>query len=387
MAKWLLPDNIADVLPTEARQIEALRRRLLDLYRGYGYELVMPPLLEYLESLLTGTGQDLNLRTFKLVDQWSGRTLGVRADITPQVARIDAHLLNRAGVTRLSYSGSVLHTRAAGMNATREPMQVGAELYGHAGLEADIEIAELALASLSAAQLATEVRLDLSHMGVIRALLSSASLSAEQTDEIVALVRSKDLPGLRRCAWLDVGVREALQQLCRLYGTSDILRQARQILPAQDSITRALNELQTLATAMQARGASITVDLSEMRGYQYHSGIVFAVYCRDLPSAVIRGGRYDEVGKAFGRSRPATGFSLDLRELAALLPALPPSAAIRAPWSDDRALCDLIAQLRAAGEIVVQTLPGHEDEQQEYSVNRVIEQTAQGWQVTVLEKE
>ncbi|MCA3159902.1 MAG: ATP phosphoribosyltransferase regulatory subunit [Burkholderiales bacterium] len=384
MAKWLLPEYIADVLPAEARHLEALRRGLLDLYGSYGYELVMPPLLEYLDSLLTGTGQDLNLRTFKLVDQLSGKTMGLRADITPQVARIDAHLLNREGVVRLCYAGSVLHTRPAGMNATREPLQVGAELYGHAGLEADLEIAELALASLALVQ-ADSPRLDLSHMGVIRALLQTLT-APELADEVVAMVRRKDKPGLRDCPGLPEATRRALQTLCGLYGGIEILQQARVTLPEQAGIHQALDELQTLAQALGARGAQITIDLGEMRGYQYHSGIVFAAYCHNIPSAVIRGGRYDQVGQAFGRARAATGFSLDLRELAALAPTPPAAPAILAPWSDETDLQTLIAHLRVQGNTVVQALPGHEPELQEYRIDRVLKKTAQGWQVTFLEK-
>jgi ATP phosphoribosyltransferase regulatory subunit len=384
MAKWLLPEYIADVLPAEARHLEALRRGLLDLYGSYGYEMVMPPLLEYLDSLLTGTGQDLNLRTFKLVDQLSGKTMGLRADITPQVARIDAHLLNREGVVRLCYAGSVLHTRPAGMNATREPLQVGAELYGHAGLEADLEIAELALASLALVQ-ADSPRLDLSHMGVIRALLQTLT-APELADEVVAMVRRKDKPGLRDCPGLPEATRRALQTLCGLYGGIEILQQARVTLPEQAGIHQALDELETLAQALGARGAQITIDLGEMRGYQYHSGIVFAAYCHDVPSAVIRGGRYDQVGQAFGRARAATGFSLDLRELAALAPTPPATPAILAPWSDETDLQTLIAHLRVQGNTVVQALPGHEPELQEYRIDRVLKKTAQGWQVTFLEK-
>lgn len=384
MAKWLLPEYIADVLPAEARHLEALRRGLLDLYGSYGYELVMPPLLEYLDSLLTGTGQDLNLRTFKLVDQLSGKTMGLRADITPQVARIDAHLLNREGVVRLCYAGSVLHTRPAGMNATREPLQVGAELYGHAGLEADLEIAELALASLALVQ-ADSPRLDLSHMGVIRALLQTLP-DPELADEVVAMVRRKDKPGLRDCPGLPEVTRGALQTLCGLYGGIEILQQARVTLPEHEGIHQALDELQTLAQALGARGAQVTIDLGEMRGYQYHSGIVFAAYCHDVPSAVIRGGRYDQVGQAFGRARAATGFSLDLRELAALAPTPPAAPAILAPWSDETDLQILIAHLRVQGNTVVQALPGHEPELQEYRIDRVLKKTAQGWQVTFLEK-
>ena len=393
MTQWLLPEYIADVLPNEARQIEALRRQLLDLYQRYGYELVIPPLLEYLDSLLTGTGQDLNLRTFKLVDQLSGRTLGVRADITPQVARIDAHLLNRQGVVRLSYAGSVLHTRPASMNATREPLQIGAELYGHTGIEADIEIAELALASLALANVA-QARIDLSHIGVVRAVLADSALSDEWTERIIGLLRTKDVPGLLELSDLPTATTQALVNLCQLYGGTEVLARARRELPAQPAISQALDEVERLAIALKQRGAQVTVDLAEMRGYQYHSGIVFALYCHDMPSALVRGGRYDQVGQVFGRARAATGFSLDLRELAALALPVPTRAAVSAPWQEpsstpsqqDAALRELIAQLRAAGEIVVQTLPGHENQPQEYGCDRVIEKTADGWKVKPVEK-
>jgi ATP phosphoribosyltransferase regulatory subunit len=286
-------------------------------------------------------------------------------------------------VVRLCYAGSVLHTRPAGMNATREPLQMGAELYGHAGLEADIEIAELALASLARVQ-ANSTRLDLSHMGVIRALLKTLP-APELAEEVVSLVRRKDIPALRDCPGLPETTRQALQTLCGLYGTLEILDRARVSLPALPGIHQALDELQTLAQALSTRGAQITLDLGEMRGYEYHSGIVFAVYCRDVPSAVVRGGRYDQVGLAFGRARPATGFSLDLRELAALAPAPVPTSAILAPWSAEPDLRALIAHLRTQGNTVVQALPGHEPELQEYRVDRVLKKTVQGWQVTFLE--
>lgn len=389
MTHWLLPEYIADVLPNEARQIEALRRQLLDLYQSYGYELVIPPLLEYLDSLLTGTAQDLNLRTFKLVDQLSGRTLGVRADITPQVARIDAHLLNRQGVVRLSYAGSVLHTRPASMNATREPLQIGAELYGHAGIEADIEIAELALVSLALSNV-KQMRIDLSHIGVVRAVLASHALDNEITERIMTLLRAKDVPSLLALSNLPTTIRQALVNLCQLYGGTEVLARARLELPSQPAISQALDELQHLAAALHEHGAQVTVDLAEMRGYQYHSGIVFALYCNDLPSALVRGGRYDQVGQVFGRARAATGFSLDLRELAALMPPVSMATAISAPsqppLQQDLALRELVSQLRAAGEVVVQTLPGHENEAPEYRCDRTIKKTSDGWTVQRVEK-
>ena len=283
MPNWLLPENIADVLPSEARKIEELRRVILDNFRLYGYELVMPPLLEYLESLLAGAGPDTNLRTFKLVDQLSGRTMGVRADMTTQVARIDAHLLNRASVTRLCYAGSVLHTRPSGLHATREPLQIGAEIYGHAGLEADAEIQELALASLALAGF-TEVRLDLSHVGVLRAIIASDQKALRDESELYNLVRAKDISGLRAItADYAAASRSALMELPSLYGDATILARAREVLPAWPGIVGAIDELEVLVGL--ASGASVTIDLADLRGYQYESGAMFAIYVPGLPNA------------------------------------------------------------------------------------------------------
>jgi ATP phosphoribosyltransferase regulatory subunit len=370
MPNWLLPENIADVLPSEARKIEELRRVLLDNFRLYGYELVMPPMLEYLESLLTGAGQDMDLRIFKLVDQLSGRTMGVRADMTTQVARIDAHLLNRASVTRLCYAGSVLHTRPSGLHATREPLQIGAEIYGHAGLEADAEIQELALASLALAGI-SRVRLDLCHVGVLRAIIATDAKAQKSEAELFALLEAKDIPGLKALVQnFDPVTSEALLALPSLYGDASIIPRARQVLPKAPGIARALDELDLLIK--QAGTASVTVDLADLRGYHYHSGVMFAAYVPGLPNAVARGGRYDQVGEAFGRARPATGFSMDLRELARLLPGAERKRAIRAPWGTEAALRQKIAELRKAGEIVIQSLPGHENDQDEFDCDRAV---------------
>jgi ATP phosphoribosyltransferase regulatory subunit len=284
MPNWLLPENIADVLPSEARKIEELRRVLLDHFRLFGYELVMPPLLEYLESLLTGAGQDMELRTFKLVDQLSGRTMGVRADITTQVARIDAHLLNRRSVTRLCYAGSVLHTQPSGLHATREPLQIGAEIYGHAGLEADAEIQELVLASLAIANI-TAARLDLCHVGVLRALLDADPQANAHASSLYALLEAKDLPALDKISKsFDPVVRQALLDLPRLYGDLRILQRAREVLPSLPGIVKALDELQTLAELITT--ADVTFDLADMRGYHYHSGVMFSVYVNGTRSRV-----------------------------------------------------------------------------------------------------
>ncbi|MDE2585203.1 MAG: ATP phosphoribosyltransferase regulatory subunit [Betaproteobacteria bacterium] len=354
---WLLPEYLADALPAEAHNIERLRRQTLDLFRLHGYELVMPPMLEYLESLLTGAGQDLRLKTFKLVDQLSGRTMGVRADITPQVARIDAHLLNREGVVRLSYCGSVLHTLPAATAATREPIQIGAEIYGCAGVEADLEIIRLMAASLAGAGLSA-TRLDLGHVGIFRALAEAAGLPAEADEEIFALLQAKDVPGLNEaCRNLAEPYRSALLRLPELYGGAEILARAAQELPALPAVTAALESLSRLAK--KAGDLPIGFDLSDLRGYHYHNGMVFAAYSPGCASALALGGRYDGAGQTFGRARPATGFSMDLREVARLAPAVTRAGAILAPCADgDGALAEQVAALRAQGSVVVEELPG-----------------------------
>ena len=378
MPNWLLPENIADVLPSEARKIEELRRLMLDNFRLYGYELVMPPLLEYVDSLLTGAGKDTDLRTFKLVDQISGRMLGLRADMTIQVARIDAHLLNRDSVTRLCYAGSVLHTRPSGLHATREPLQIGAEIYGHAGLEADAEIQELALASLALAGF-PEVRLDLAHVGVLRAILADDPAALKDEAALYTLLRAKDTPGLDVIsAAYAPATRAALLALPNLYGDIDVLARARDVLPDLPGITRSLAELAALAGSALGR-AEVAIDLADLRGYAYESGAMFALYVPGLPNAVANGGRYDHVGEAFGRARPATGFSLDLRELARLLPTAERKHSIRAPWGNAPELRDQIAMLRKAGEVVIQSMPGHDNDQDEFECDRVLVLEDSNW--------
>src|SRR4029453_16931509 len=311
MTRWLLPENISDVLPREALRVEQLRRALLDLYAGYGYELVIPPLIEYIDSLLTGTGSDLDLRTFKLVDQSSGRMLGLRADATPQVARIDAHILNRAGTARLCYAGSVLHARPQHPLAVREPLQVGCERYGASGIAADSEILELAVLSLRHAGL-NPVQLDLGHTGVVRGLLDMARLSPEAEDEVLAALSSKDLPALERSvAGLPSQVADGLLSLGRLSGGSEVIELARRSLPDERAIAVALDELQELS--MRCGADAVSIDLADLHGYRYLTGVTFAAYAAPLPSALLRGGRYDNIRKAFGRARPAVGFSVYLR--------------------------------------------------------------------------
>ncbi|MGU7775838.1 ATP phosphoribosyltransferase regulatory subunit [Burkholderia sp. MR1-5-21] len=379
MSTWLLPENIADVLPSEARKIEELRRRLLDRFRSYGYEMVMPPLLEYLESLLTSGGNDLRLRTFKLVDQLSGRTLGLRADITPQVARIDAHLLNRQGVTRLCYAGNVLHTRPRGLHATREQIQIGAEIYGHAGLEADLEIQQLMLDALHLTGL-SKIRLDLCHAGVLAALFARDAQAAERGEALYDALAGKDVPLLNELTDdLGADTRAALRALPHLYGDASVLDEARAKLPALPEITRALDDLAQLAA--QVKDAEVAIDLADLRGYAYHSGAMFSAYVDGVPNAVARGGRYDHVGQAYGRARPATGFSLDLREIARISPVEARGTAILAPWAQDDALRAAVAALRDAGEVVIQALPGHDHVLDEFACDRSLVERSGAWVV------
>jgi ATP phosphoribosyltransferase regulatory subunit len=378
---WLLPEHIADVLPSEARRIEELRRTLLDRARSFGFELVVPPLMEHLESLLTGTGRELDLRTFKLVDQLSGRTLGVRADTTPQVARIDAHLLNRVGVSRLCYCGPVLHTRPGAPHATREPLQLGAEIYGHQGLEADLEVQDLALDGLHAAGL-NGLLLDLADARIVRGVLAGVSVDSEKLQSVVGALAAKDAAAL---AGLTDGfpqvTRNALRSLVTLYGDESVLAQARAELPDRALIRQALDDLRWLAERVQVSHADVRVgfDLADLSGYAYYSGARFAVYAAGAADAVVRGGRYDEVGAIFGRNRPAVGFSLDLRALAGWMTPMAPRAAVRAPWGEDQALRTAVRRLRAQGETVLCILPGHEHEAQEFDCDRELVEANGQW--------
>ena len=383
-SSWQLPDQIADVLPSEARHIEELRRLLLDTARSYGYELVMPPLLEHLESLLTGTGEALDLQTFKLVDQLSGRTLGLRADTTPQVARIDAHLLNRSGVARLCYCGPVLHTRAERPHATREPLQFGAEIYGHAGLEADLEVQVLALEALSAAGV-SGVSVDMADVRIVGSLLAGVNMPAKTLALVHTALAAKDASELDSLtaslgSRISAAARQGLLALLQLYGDEKVLDEASQVLKAFPDVHSALANLKWLAS--QVGGVKVSFDLADLRGYAYYSGIRFAIYGQSAELA--RGGRYDEVGAVFGRRRPAVGFSLDLKELVSVLPPRPLKAAVRAPWADDAGLRMAIARLRGAGDTVVCVLPGHEHEVNEFDCDRELVKLADDWAVQPL---
>lgn len=380
---WLLPEHIADVLPAQARRIEELRRQLLDMARGYGCELVMPPLLEHLDSLLSGTGEALDLKTFKLVDQLSGRTMGVRADTTPQVARIDAHLLNRQGLTRLCYCGPVLHTRPAGLHATREPLQFGAEIYGHAGLEADLEVQEMALDALHLAGL-EGVTLDLGDARLVSGVLEGVSLEPRLLAALIAALAAKDTAELTQLAKpLPQAVRAGLHALLSLYGDVSVLARAKEVLPDNALIRAALDDLQWLAAHLTQTHPELRLsfDLADLSGYAYYSGVRFALYAAGFSDSVVRGGRYDEVGAVFGRKRPAVGFSLDLKALLALSPNLPLRTAIRAPWGEDPGLRAAIRRLRESGETVVCVLPGHEHEHDEFNCDRELASVGGQWLV------
>ena len=385
-SSWQLPDQIADVLPCEARHIEKIRRLWLDTARSYGYELVMPPLLEHIESLLTGTGEALDLQTFKLVDQLSGRTLGLRADTTPQVARIDAHLLNRNGVARLCYCGPVLHTRADRPHATREPLQFGAEIYGHAGPEADLEAQMLAIVGLKSAGI-KDLSVDMADVRIVNSLLAGTSVPAKTLSQIHAALAVKDAAELSSLTAsiddLPIAARKDLQTLLQLYGDIKVLDEAEKVLYPNKNVLNALSNLKWLASQVKA-DATVSFDLADLRGYAYYSGTRFAIYGHGRE--LVRGGRYDEVGAVFGRNRPAAGFSLDLKELVSVLPPLLPTGAVRAPWAENAELTAAIGALRATGDTVVSVLPGHEHEINEFVCDRQLVHLGGQWTVASLAK-
>lgn len=382
MSAWVLPDHIADVLPSEARHIEELRRGLLDTACSYGYELVMPPLLEHLESLLTGTGKALDLQTFKLVDQISGRMLGLRADTTQQVARIDAHLLNRQGVTRLCYCGSVLHTWPDRPHATREPLQFGAEIFGHAGLEADLEALELSRACLDVAGV-RGTSVDMADVRILRGLLAGVDIDRATQQLVFAALASKDASELASLTKdFPAASRQGLRALMSLYGDQSVLDEAAKVLSGTPGMDGLLSDLRWLAARLG--GVRVTFDLSDLRGYSYYSGARFAIYAEGASDALVRGGRYDEVGAVFGRNRPAAGFSLDLKQVVGVLPARALKPAIRAPWGDAEELRAAIAELRGRGETVVCVLPGHGSEVDEFRCDRELVLVAGTWTVRAI---
>ena len=386
MPNWLLPEYIQDMLPDEAWRIERMRASVLEMLRLSGYQLVAPPLLEYTDSLLINGSHDMDLRTFKLVDQLSGRTLGLRADITPQVARIDAHLLNKQGVVRLCYAASVLHAQPSGLMRTREPFQVGAELYGHGGIESDLEVQRLMLQALALLDI-NGVHLDLGHVALFRALARRAEIDAGLESELFGALQGKDVPALRSLVrGLPQAVREALLALPQLYGGVEVITRAREILPDYPEVEAALDELEKAATTVRPLAHSIGVDLAELRGYHYHSGMVFAAYHAGSHDAIALGGRYDDVGRSFGRARPATGFSMDLRQLHGLLEKQEMPSAIIAPYNGDVALQEKIAQLRSEGQAVVVELPGNAAHRAELNCDRELVLRDGKWVIADLQK-
>ncbi|MGD8784093.1 MAG: ATP phosphoribosyltransferase regulatory subunit [Thioalkalispiraceae bacterium] len=373
---WLLPEGIEEVLPPQAEYLEGKRRLLLDLYRSWGYELVMPPFIEYLESLLTGTGDDLDLKTFKLTDQLNGRLMGVRADMTPQVARIDAHLLGRETPTRLCYMGTVLHTRAEGFDASRAPLQIGLELYGHKGAESDVEVFQLMVETLAACGL-KNVFFDLGHVGIYRGLVKQAGLDSEQESALFDALQRKAKPEISQMLadWkLDKKVNAMLLALTDLNGDGDVLAKAEKVLAAaSDEVKAAIRELKEIAQAIHSRIPDISLhyDLAELRGYHYHTGVVFAAFVSDKGSAIAHGGRYDGIGKVFGNARPATGFSSDLKTLLAFdSEPVVKQAGIFAPNDPDSALQAAISVARQKGERVIVNLPGQTGEAQAMNCDR-----------------
>jgi ATP phosphoribosyltransferase regulatory subunit len=388
--RWLLPEGVEEVLPEGAWRLELLRRRLLDLFSTWGYELVLPPFIEYLDSLLIGTGNDLDLQTFKLTDQLSGRMMGVRADMTPQVARIDAHHLKRETPTRLCYLGTVLRTRPEGHGGSRSPLQVGAELYGHGGIGSDVEVLRLMLATLHAAGL-DQLYLDLGHVGIFRGLARQAGLNPVQEAQLFNALQRKsrpDIAALLAELTLTDDVRRMLLQLADLNGGEEVLAVARNALAAASAdVHVSLDNLEAIAAAVRGAlpGVPLHFDLAELRGYHYHTGAVFAAYAPGSGQALAQGGRYDDIGRVFGRARPATGFSADLKTLLALSTAtLPGVRGIFAPCADDPALVRQVDELRARGERVVCALPGQQGDAAAMGCDRELVLRDGHWQVAAL---
>lgn len=382
LPRWALPEYFEDVLPLEAERMERLRRRLLDEFRAHGYQYVVPPLVEFIDALASGTGQKMADGMFRFVDQLTGRTMALRSDTTPQVTRIDSHLLNRSGVTRLCYCGPVVHVLPRTMTASREPFQIGAEIYGHAGIEADVEVLRLMSRTLAISG-ADELRIDVGHIGLFRALSQLAGLGADDEETLFNILQGKDVPALQEfVSGISEPARSGLLALPELYGDANVLIRARSLLPDVPGVRCALDELLHLARHFGDR--PLGFDLADLRGYHYHTGLMFAAYSGASPTAIALGGRYDEVGRAFGRARPATGFSLDLRELAALGPAVATRGAILAPLENAPGLDALVSQLRSDGEIVMQELPGHADDWREAGCDRRIAMQDGAWRVVAL---
>ena len=384
---WLLPQGIEEALPAEAAQLENMRRQILDMYASWGYQLVIPPTIDYLDSLLTGTGSDLDIQTFKLIDQMTGKSLGIRADMTPQIARIDAHHL-KSEISRLCYAGTVLHTRPDGFAGSRSPMQLGTELYGHAGVESDVEVIELMLRTLDMAGV-DDVYLDLGHVGIYRSLAKQAGLSPQQEAELFDMMQRKALPEINEFVTaqkLDDELAQMIVKLPELNGDEKIIDKAMDVLnEASDDVLQALDYLKQVTRVLQSRLANTKLhfDLAELRGYHFHTGVVFTAFTSGQGQEIARGGRYDEIGEVFGRSRPATGFSTDLKRLISLAnkPATEKTNAILAPADANPGLQDLIDNLRSEGEVVIRLLPGQQSDAAAMSCNRIIQKTDDTWHV------
>jgi ATP phosphoribosyltransferase regulatory subunit len=389
--RWLLPEGIEEVLPDDAQWLESLRRKVLDLFATWGYEFVMPPMIEYLDALLTGAGKELDLQTFKVTDQLTGRLMGVRPDMTPQAARIDAHYLKRTAPVRLCYVGSVLHTRPDDLASSREPLQLGAELFGHAGPESEAEILCLMVTTLRLAGI-ERLHIDLGHSGVFRGLVAAAGLTEDQEERLFDALQCKAQPAMTALLE-DFGVdeksKQMLMRLVELNGGSEVLREAKRDLEAAPpSVQQALDNLGSVVTAVQPRMPELALhfDLAELAGYSYYTGVVFSAFVPAYGRAVARGGRYDGIGKAFGRARPATGFSTDLRLLRKL------SAdddtvrtGILAPCDGDADLYSEISRLRELGERVVSSLPGTVATPADMECDRKLVRKASGWVVVAAE--
>ena len=389
---WLLPDGIEEILPEEAKHLENLRSKLLELFACWGYDLVIPPFIDFLDSLLTGSGHDLDLQTFKLTDQISGEMLGVRADMTPQVARMDAHNLKHEWPTRLCYVGTILHTRGDPLEKTRSPMQIGAELYGHAGKESDVEVIRLMLEMLAITGL-LNVHLDLGHVGIYRALSRQAGLTGLQESELFDVLQRKARPELQELMdgyTIDNDLKAMLLKLPELNGGKDTINKARAVFSkANDDVKNALADLEAIAEKLAARFPSLPIsfDLAELRGYHYHTGMVFAAFVPSVGREIARGGRYDNIGAVFGRARPATGFSADLKLLSSLSKQscqVEQRELIFAPYSDDAVLNEKIRDLRAQQQAVVQQLPGQTGSAKELGCTSILEQDNQNWVVRPL---
>lgn len=390
--RWLLPDGVEEILPEEAHKLETLRRGLLDLYESWGYELVIPPMIEFLESLLVGSSHDQDIHTFKITDQLSGRMMGIRADITPQVARIDAHSMNRQGPVRLCYADSVLHTKPRGIMTSRVPIRVGAELFGHAGVDCDIELIGLMRDTLQAAGI-DEIYIVLGHVGIFRTLVQEAKLGFKIERELFQAVQRKAYDEIDQILFTNVEDKkmcDMLRRLTWLSGDESVLSEARELFEsAPESVKQELEELVAISTGVKQRnpGVQLNYDLCELRGYEYHTGIVFAAYTPGYGRALAKGGRYDDIGEAFGRARPASGFDTDLKVLAKLTTTdIRRNPSILAPSSSDDALLKKITELRASGEIVVVDLgaPTPSKDHHELGCDRILILKDEQWHVQAL---